>query len=146
MPTAWAPSLRRLALAAASIGAATLRLAATARSTGAARSSPRSTFALTSSSDMTSLFGSETAPSPSISSMETRSSSSPTGLSHHRGRNLTSAFPTREMTKRRRRSARLGDHLALDGLRALPGDPGGLVGLVLVERLVGEQRVREAVE
>ena len=59
--TASALSLRTLAPAAASIGAAPFRFAATARSTGAARSSPRSTFALTSSSDITSLSGSAVA-------------------------------------------------------------------------------------
>src|SRR3954470_118760 len=82
MATAWASWLSRFALAAASIGAAALRFAAAARSTGAARSSPRSTFALTSSSDITSLFGSAVAPSASISSIETRSSSSPMLSSH----------------------------------------------------------------
>jgi hypothetical protein len=69
--TASALSLRMFALAAASIGAATFRFAATARSTGAARSRPRSTFASTLRSDITSLFGSEVAPSASISSIET---------------------------------------------------------------------------
>ena len=68
--SAWASGLRRFALAAASIGAATLRFAAAARSTGAARSSPRSTFALTSRSDRTSLSGSGTASCASISSIE----------------------------------------------------------------------------
>ncbi len=73
--TASALSLRMFALAAASIGAAMLRFAATARSTGAARSSPRSTFASTLSSDITSLLGSAVAPSASISSIETCSRS-----------------------------------------------------------------------
>ena len=92
--TASALSLRMFALAAASIGAAMLRFAATARSTGAARSSPRSTFASTLSSDITSLLGSAVAPSASISSIETcsrswfsatRSSSSPMVSSHLHG-------------------------------------------------------------
>ena len=73
-----APGLRTLAVAAASIGAATLRLAAAARSTGAARSSPRSTLAFTSRSESTSLFGRETASSASISSIETWSLSATT--------------------------------------------------------------------
>src|SRR4051794_24711477 len=74
--TACASGLRTFADAAASIGAATFRFAAAARSTGAARSSPRSTFALTSSRDITSLLGRETASSASISSIDTRSRSS----------------------------------------------------------------------
>ena len=69
--TACASGLATFAAADASIGAATLRFAAAARSTGAARSSPRSTFAFTSSRDITSLFGSETASSASTSSIDT---------------------------------------------------------------------------
>ncbi len=79
-PTACASGLSTLAAADASIGAATFRFAAAARSTGAARSSPRSTLALTSSRDSTSLFGNETASSASISSMDTRSFSSTRAL------------------------------------------------------------------
>ena len=70
MASAWASGLRTFALAAASIGAATLRFAAAARSTGDARSSPRSTFASTLSSDRTSLSGRETASCASISSID----------------------------------------------------------------------------
>src|SRR5438270_12931133 len=69
-----ASGLSTLAEADASMGAATLRLAAAARSTGAARSRPRSTLALTSRRDRTSLLGRGTAASASISLIETNSS------------------------------------------------------------------------
>ena len=62
------PSLSRLALTAASIGATTLALRAIARSIGAAPSIARSTSAARSRIDMTSLSGSAVIPSLATSS------------------------------------------------------------------------------
>ena len=68
--SAWAlePSLSRLALTAASIGATTLALRATARSIGAAPSIARSTSAARSRIETTSLSGSAVIPSLATSS------------------------------------------------------------------------------
>ena len=86
--SAWAvePVERTLAPTEASIGAATLAFAATARSIGAAASSARSRSALRSSSEMTSLSGNGAAVSAASSSADRgRGASVFTGPPHPRG-------------------------------------------------------------